>query len=164
MTPRPFFGFWQKSRRRKKSTVRAEVACWPRRAGLGRHSGLRHRRQKSLSLQCTLFKHGCDSQTRSGRSSRWGQAVQGTSSLPRSRALRSALCPAQGAGPPSSSPLLSLQILQGLVDVRIPHNDFYRKRKCTAAAALARLSSWTPRTRGRAVPGPHVPCCCPLPC
>lgn len=64
---------------------------------------------------------------------------------------------------PSSSPLLSLQILQGLVDVRIPHNDFYRKRKCAAAAPLTRLSSQTPRARGWAVPGTVSPAAiCPL--
>ena len=30
--PRPFF--WQKNKRRKKSTVMAEAACWPWIAGL----------------------------------------------------------------------------------------------------------------------------------
>lgn len=72
--------------------------------------------------------------------------------------------PCAGHGsPPSSSPLLSLQILQGLVDVRIPHNDFYRKRKCVAAAPLTRLSRGTPGAWGRAVTVPVSPAAiCPL--
>ncbi|PKK21006.1 abhydrolase domain containing 6 [Columba livia] len=46
------------------------------------------------------------------------------------------------------------QILQGLVDVRIPHNDFYRKRKF---CPLARPSSRTPRGGDRLVPCPLLP-------
>lgn len=38
--------------------------------------------------------------------------------------------------------VLSLQILQGLVDVRIPHNDFYRKCKCVVIAGSPELVPW----------------------
>lgn len=122
-----------------------------------------------------LLKRGCDCQRCLGRSPRWGQAAQGRSGwrgrapgcLPCVRALWGTLSPVAGcrsAPPhPNSSPLLSLQILQGLVDVRIPHNDFYRKRKCAAAAPLTRLSSRTPGARGWAVPGTVSPAAiCPL--
>lgn len=61
--------------------------------------------------------------------------------------------------PSSTSPVLSLQILQGLVDVRIPHNEFYRKRKCTVAASSLGFPAGSLRCGGQLFPAPVSPAC-----